>query len=97
MRIIWTRLAKERLIAISDHIAKDNPKAAEQWEDKITSRVDVLENFPEIGRIVPELKRPEIRELLEGKYRIIYQYGQEEVRVLTIRHVAQLLPKDEIE
>ena len=36
----------------------------------LIQRVDQLIEFPESGRIVPEKKEPEIRELIEGNYRI---------------------------
>ena len=41
--------------------------------DAIFTRVEQLESFPQLGRMVPELEDPTIRELLYRRYRIIYR------------------------
>jgi hypothetical protein len=41
---------------------------------KLIDRVDQLIEFPESGREVPEKNNPEIRELIEGNYRIFYRF-----------------------
>jgi plasmid stabilization system protein ParE len=38
------------------------------------------------GRIVPELSRPDVREIFHGAYRIIYGISKGEVHILTVRH-----------
>jgi plasmid stabilization system protein ParE len=50
--------------------------------------------FPDIGRIVPERREPNIREILRPPYRVIYRRGAELVEVLTIHHSSRLLPED---
>jgi plasmid stabilization system protein ParE len=42
--------------------------------------------------MVPEFERPELRELIEGPYRIIYQVTAETVEVLAVVHGRQLPP-----
>lgn len=44
---------------------------------KVFEAVDRLELFPESGRVVPELNRKEIREVIIGNYRIIYRIREE--------------------
>jgi len=97
MNIIWSPLAVERLTEIAGYIAQDNPSAAEKWVNDIFNRVDHLHRFPEIGRIVPELSRKDIREILFKNYRIIYQIESEQLSILTIRHGKQILPQDDLE
>ena len=48
------------------------------------------------GRIVPEIHREDIRELIYGNYRIIYRLETKKVAILTVRHGKQILPIDEI-
>ncbi|WP_417784423.1 type II toxin-antitoxin system RelE/ParE family toxin [Terasakiella pusilla] len=52
--------------------------------EDLFSAVERLADFPESGRMVPELGSPRIRELIFGTYRVIYsakdQYGYKRVR-----------------
>ena len=48
--------------------------------------VGSLSRFPRRGRVVPELNRPDIRELLYERYRVIYRVGPRWIEVLTVRH-----------
>jgi plasmid stabilization system protein ParE len=45
-----------------------------------------LAQFPESGRIVPELGRQDVREVLWRSYRIVYQFvpAADQVRILTV-------------
>ena len=95
MKIIWSPLSIERLEEISDYIALDNISAANKFVDDIFSKVEDLKKNVEIGRIVPELDNSNFRELIFGNYRIIYQYDQYCISVLTVRHFKQILPLDD--
>ncbi len=55
----------------------------------LIQRVDQLIEFPESGRIVPEKKEPEIRELIEGNYRIFYRLQKEKITILRIHNAAR--------
>jgi len=96
MIIIWSPLAIDRISEIADYIAKDKPLAAEKWIDTVFSKVEQLESSPEIGRIVPEINNIQFRELIYGNYRIIYRIEKKQISILTIRHVKQILPINEI-
>ena len=91
MRIVWTKLAAEKLEEYADYIALDNPEVALKWTESIRNSVNKLANFSEKGREVPEIKRFDIREIIEGHYRIIYKIEPKQISVLTIRHDRQLL------
>ncbi len=96
MKITWSPLAVDRASEIADYIAKDKPSAAEKWINTVFSKVEQLKSFPEIGRIVPEIKNSQIREIIYGNYRIIYHIEKKRISILTIRHGKQILPIDEI-
>lgn len=49
-----------------------------------------LADFPESGRIVPEVGARRIREVVFGAYRVIYSV-KDKVVVLTVRRGSQLL------
>jgi toxin ParE1/3/4 len=60
--------------------------------DRITRRSEQLAAFPLSGPIVPEYESPEIRELLERPFRIIYRVKTEQIDVVAVVHGAQILP-----
>lgn len=55
MRIVWSPLALERVKDIAQYIAEDKPSAAVEWVDGIFDTVERLSDFPESGRVVPEV------------------------------------------
>ena len=95
MRIIWSPLALDRMAEIARAIAADRPAAAARWVGAVFKRVVQLRDYPESGRMVPELARPEIRQLLHPPYRIIYRVDQRRIVILTIRHGRQELDAEE--
>ncbi|MCY4489769.1 MAG: type II toxin-antitoxin system RelE/ParE family toxin [Deltaproteobacteria bacterium] len=92
MKTHWTRTAVEHLLAIYEHIAQDAPLYAQRVVDRITRRSEQIAQFPESGRIVPEYEAPDVREVIERPYRIIYRVKAERVEVLAVLHGAQRLP-----
>ena len=54
MRIEWTEVAIDDLRAIRDYIARDSRFYAARFVDRLLEATDVLVQFPEIGRHVPE-------------------------------------------
>lgn len=96
MKIIWSPLAQQRVKKIAEYIAKDNLSAAQKWIHSIYDSVKRLEDFPESGRIVPEVGKRHIREILFSDYRIIYRLDKETVKILTVRHGRQLLRIQEL-
>ena len=51
---------------------------------------------PGSGRIVPELDRPNIREILFGEYRIVYRLQAEEATILLMSHGRRVLDIDSL-
>lgn len=96
MKIVWSPLAIDRATEISEYIARDNHLAATKWVETLFDKVQLLESSPESGRIVPEIQREDIRELIYGNYRIIYRVENDNISMLTVRHGKQILPLDEI-
>jgi toxin ParE1/3/4 len=96
MKIIWSPLSIERITEIAKFIAEDKPGAADKWIDSIFSTTEKLIEFPQSGRMVPELDHEEIREIIHGNYRIIYQISSENIEILTVRHGRQLLSETDL-
>jgi len=96
MNIIWSPLGIDRATEIAEYIARDNPSAAARWVATLFSKVELLNTSPEHGRVVPEVNRLDIRELVYGNYRIIYLIEKNRISILTVRHSKQILPTEEV-
>lgn len=95
MKVIWSPLALERVNEIADYIAEDNVRAARLFLIDIFGVVERLQSFPNSGRVVSEVKRPNIREIIFKNYRVVYRVEAKKVSVLTVRHGKQRLPLEE--
>ncbi len=84
MKIIWTKKAQNQLLSIEEFIAKDNLKVAAKFTDELLTLAETLIEFPEKGRIVPELSQKNIRELLHKNYRIVYLINRNSIEIVTI-------------
>lgn len=93
-RLRWTRRAVSDLEEIDSYIAADDPVAAERWVGRLMEQASKAGWTPYAGRIVPELGRVEIRELLLRSYRIVYRVTSEEIHVLTVFEGHRLFPED---
>jgi toxin ParE1/3/4 len=87
----WTPQAADDLEAITNFIAADSPQYARLFAMDVLVAVERLADFPNSGRVVPELKDPAIREILFGSYRIVSRVKGDLVEVLTVYHRARLL------
>jgi plasmid stabilization system protein ParE len=81
--IRWTEKARQDLFDIGDYIARDNPAVAARFTRSLMERCTGLAKNPWIGRVVPEVAREDIRELIYGNYRIVYRLLEDEVHILT--------------
>jgi plasmid stabilization system protein ParE len=60
--------------------------------DRLTRRSEQIAVFPQSGRMVPEYEAPDLREVIERPYRIIYRIKADQIDILAVVHSAQLLP-----
>jgi toxin ParE1/3/4 len=90
-QVRWTPQAADDLDAIAEFITEDSPHFAGLFVMDVLQTVERLVDFPELGRVVPEIGDKTVRELILGNYRIIYRLRSEAVEILTIHHGARLL------
>jgi toxin ParE1/3/4 len=80
-------------ISVTDHSAaliNDSRVApALRIVDRLTKRSQQIVAFPQSGRIVPEVEFPQIREVLEGPYRVIYHIKPDQVDIIAVIHGSQ--------
>ena len=95
MKVHWTETAEGHLDAIYAYIAQDSPRYALRMVDRLTRRSQQIADFPLSGRKVPEYEMDQIREVIEGPYRIIYYIKPDQIDVLAVIHGSQdILPQD---
>lgn len=95
--LIWTERSAADLEEIDAYIAADDPIAAARWVRKLVATAQRASQLPHSGRVVPELERNDVREVLERSYRIIYQIFEDRVEVLTVIEGHRRLPADLLE
>ena len=92
VKLIWTDQAINDLAGIGDYISENSEKYAKLTVKKLFERTEILKTFPQTGRIVPEKNNENVRELIEGNYRIIYEIIRtDHINILTVYHSARNL------
>ena len=92
MKVTWTARGKARLRQIHAYIAQDQPLNANRFVSRLMARAAQLGEFPLSGRVVHALGRPDVREVIEAGYRIVYRVLPGEVTVLSVRDTRRVLP-----
>ncbi|HDZ37569.1 MAG TPA: type II toxin-antitoxin system RelE/ParE family toxin [Marinobacter sp.] len=82
--VIWTEPALQALDATAEYIALDNPAAASSLVQEVFNKTERLEDFPQSGRIPPELPNSVYREIVAPPCRIFYRGDQKRVFILYV-------------
>jgi toxin ParE1/3/4 len=88
----WTEQAVADLQAIREFITRDSPRYGRLVAERLFTATEPLETFPLSGRIVPELGRDDVREIIVGEYRLVYRVSSGAVIMLTIFRSSRLFP-----
>ena len=83
--VILTPESLEDLKTIVRYIARDDPERARSFGYLLIDKALSLTNMPERGRMLPELKDPDVREIVHGSYRIIYELLRDPDLVYVLR------------
>ena len=90
VQIKWTPQAVKDLEEIHEYIAKDSVKYAVRQTDVIRQKTQILKFQKSVGKPIKEFGPDKVRELIAGKYRIIYrQVNATQIDILTIHHGAR--------
>ena len=85
MRLVWTPRASHDQSAAIDYIAQDNPSAALDLLDQIEQQIELLIQFPEMGR--PGRKRG-TRELVISRtaFIVVYRNKARQIQIIRLLH-----------
>jgi plasmid stabilization system protein ParE len=93
VNIVWSSEARKALRSIQKFIAQDSEFYAARMVSRIVERVERAAQSPAQGHPVHEYPEAPLKEVHESPYRIIYGFSEGELRVVTIVHFKQQLPK----
>jgi len=82
----WSVPAKNDLRQIFDYISQDSQYFAKNVVHNIIEKTELLNDFPEMGRVVPEVGETSVRELFLYSYRVIYEITSQSITILAIVH-----------
>ncbi|WP_407084055.1 type II toxin-antitoxin system RelE/ParE family toxin [Tellurirhabdus bombi] len=91
--IVWLNEAKEEFRDAIHYLSRSSVRYAEEWVDTFDRKLALIASFPEMGRIVPEKQLKLYREILVGKYRVLYIYLHDKITIVAVRHSASNLDR----
>ena len=94
-KLVWSPAARDDLHDIVVFIARDNPDRAMSFGYQLISDIDRLQEFPELGRIVPEHRTDNLREIILRPYRIVYRinHASKLCEIARVWHSARGIPQ----
>ena len=89
--VSWSPQVRDDLHDIAAYIARDSPRYASTVISRILAAGRSLETLPWRGRVVPELRLNDHREIYVHEYRLIYRIAGRIVEILAVFHGRRLL------
>lgn len=93
MSVSWAATAADQLQAIRDYLARSSPGYAQALAARVVARTRALDGQPLFGAEVPEYGDPDIREVFEHPYRILYRVAGQDIQVVAMIHSSRRLPR----
>ena len=87
--VVWRPQALRDLEAVEAHYEEVAPDFAPLFVAGAFETAGRLSEFPNAGRVVPEIGDESIRELIYRQYRIIYVVDEGSAEILTVYHSAR--------
>jgi len=91
LNILWSQEAIDDIESIANYIQKDSLQYAKSVVQTFFSKVEILTEFPLIGRVVPEYDNENIRELFIYSYRLIYNIEANSIHIIAVIHGKRLI------
>ncbi len=89
--LVWSPEALEDIESIASFIERDSAWFAKVVVSKIVSLAETITLNPEMGRVVPEIGKKNIRERIVYSYRVICRIELEHILVVAVIHGSRLL------
>ena len=95
IEVTWSPRAVTDLEEIRAYIAADSTAYADLTVRRIVASVERLNVFPDSGRMVPERRSPGLREVIVGKFRVVYRRKATLVEIATVFRGSREFPEIE--
>ena len=86
MRIEWSDSARGDLEDLVRYISRDSAFYAQRFGEKVVLATRRLRDFPESGRMIPEVDDQTLREIIVQGYRVMYRLEADRVLILAVMH-----------
>ena len=92
-KIVWSDKAFDDLRLLHDYIARDSKRYAQAQVKTVQLKVQSLNDYPLLGRLVPEFTDNIYREIIVDNYRVIYRTDDklELIVIVAIIHCRQCM------
>lgn len=92
-RVIFRPKARDEALAAADYIAlHGSPESARRWYEGLEAAIASLESMPAACGYARESEAfpgVELRQLIYGSHRLIFEIRKREVHILRVRHAAR--------
>lgn len=89
--IDWKESAREEVREAYADLLDLSIAAADDWSDQLAKKLNLIEQFPGMGRMVPDYYISFIREVFVGSYRLVYSIQTDIPIVLALRPMGRPL------
>ena len=96
MSIQWLQRALDDAAEAAAYIAADRRAAAARWREGLIDVAGRIACYPASGRQVPEMRLPEMREVIYSNFRVIYLVADVPV-IVAVRHCRRRLKKRDVQ
>ena len=91
-RVIWSPSAIDDAESIAMYIARDSVDRAALFVTRLFEAADRISDYPQTGRVIPELGDGNRREMFVGSYRLMYRVEAGDVWIVAVVHGARDWP-----
>jgi len=95
--IFWSIPARDDLKNIHDYIARDSKRYAIRVTQDIREKAKSLVEFPQLGKMVPEIGEDSVREINMYSYRIMYEVMPEAIYIHGVIHMRRNFKPNDLE
>lgn len=88
-KIIWAPSALKDIESIVRFIERDSIDQSSLFVTRIIEMTDRLDDFPQSGRVIPEINDEHCREIIYGAYRVMYRITRDEIWITGVIHGAR--------